>query len=111
MSTSEVFQQFYVKLVSLLPMNDSLFLAELFKCGLLSMNFKEEMEAKITRANKAAFFLDHRINSELSAGYSESFTKLLNLMEDCGHHSLKLLTSEIRAALKGQLINWDNVSG
>ena len=111
MSTSEVFQKFYKQLVALLPLDDSLFLAELFTYDLLPNDLKGQIEASTTRADKATIFLDHRIRSEIHAGYSTSFTKLLNVMENSGDCSLTSLTREIRGALDGQPINRDNVAG
>ena len=62
MSTSEVFQQFFVKLIKILPMDDPLFTAELFTCDLLPGNLKQKIEAKETRVDKATCFLDDKIS-------------------------------------------------
>ena len=111
MSTSEVFRQFYVKLVKKLPMDDSLFTAELFTCGLLSDNLKQKIKAKETRVDKATCFLDDKISPDVSVGYSTSFNKLLDVMEDSGNDSLKKLAKEIKTVLKEGPVNTDNAAG
>ena len=111
MSTSEVFQQFYVELVTILPMNDSLFLAKLFAHGLLPGDLKQQINAKNTPVDKATCFLDHKISSDVSVGNSTSFNKLLDVMEDSGNDSLKELAEEIKIALKRGPLNTDNATG
>ena len=100
MSTSEVFKQFYVKLIKLLPMDDPLFTAELFVCDLLPGNLQQKIEAEKTPVDKAKCFLDRKISSDVSVGYSTSFNKLLDVMEDSGNDSLKELAEEIKTVLK-----------
>ena len=102
MSTSEVFRRFYVKLIKMLPMNDSLFLAELFACDLLPGNLEQQIEAKETPVDKATCFLNHRIKTDISIDDSTSFNKLLNIMEDSDYDNLKVLAEEIKTALKPQ---------
>ena len=110
MSTSKVFQQFYVKLVTILPMDDSLFLAKLFGYGLLPGDLKQKIKAEKTSVDKATCFLDHRISSDVSVGNSTTFNELLNVMEDSGN-SLKVLAEEIKTALKEGSVNTDNAAG
>ena len=111
MSTSKVFRQFYVKLVRILPMDDSLFSAQLFTCGLLPDDLDDKIKAKETPADKAKCFLDHRIRSDVSIGNSTTFNELLNVMEDSDNDSLKVLAEEIKTALKEGIVNTDNAAG
>ena len=111
MSTSGVFQQFYVTLVTILPMDDPVFLGKLFACNLLPLNLKQKIMAEKTRANKATCFLDDRINTDVSIGNPTSFNKLLDVMEDCGCDSLKELAEKIKATLKEGPVNTDNAAG
>ena len=111
MSTSEVFRQFYVKLVKKLPMNDSLFTAELFAHGLLPGDLKQQIDAKNTPVDKATCFLYQKISSDVSVGNSTSFNKLLDVMEDSGNDSLKELAEDIKTALKRGPLNTDNATG
>ena len=111
MSASEVFRQFYVKLVKKLPMDDSLFSAELFACGLLPGDLKQQIKAEKTPVDKATCFLDYKISSDVCVGDSTSFNKLLNVMEDSENDSLKALAEEIKTALKEGLVDTDNTAG
>ena len=111
MSTSKVFQRYYYELVVILPMDDALFLAKLFACGLLPGDLKQSIKAEKTQAKKATCFLDHRISSDVSIGNSTTFNKLLNVMEDSGNDSLKVLAEEIKTALKEETVNTDNAAG
>ena len=105
MSTSEVFRQFYVKLVKKLPMDDSLFTAELFAHGLLPGDLKQQIKAEKTPVDKATCFLDHKISSDVSDGNSTNFNKLLDVMEDSENDSLKELAEKIKTALKEGPVN------
>ena len=104
MSTSEVFKQFYFKLVTILPVDDTTFLAKLFSCNLLPGNLMNQVMAKETRADKAVCFLNGKISSDISIGDFRSFDKLLSIMEDSGNNSLKLLAKKIRTALKVETV-------
>ena len=53
MSTVEVFQQFYSKLVKTLPMDDVVFTAELFSNDLLPGDLKSQIKSEKTSADKA----------------------------------------------------------
>ena len=102
MSTGEVFKQFYVELVTMLPVDDTIFLAKLFSCDLLPGNLMNQVMAKQTRADKAVCFLNGKINCDISIGDFRSFDKLLSLMEDSGNDSLKGLAKTIKKVLKAE---------
>jgi len=61
MSTSKVFQQYYAKLVKSLPMDNVVFIAELFSANLLPDDVKDVVDSKLSQASKASYFLDHII--------------------------------------------------
>ena len=105
MSASEVYKQCYVKLVMALPMNDSLFLAQLFSCGLFHGDLKNQIKAEKTSVDKATCFLDHVIGPNLSVGNSTNFHKLLNIMEESENDRLQVLAEEIKTTLKEEQIN------
>ena len=111
MSTSEVFKQFYVKLVTVLPMDDSLFVANLYSCGLLPGDLKNQIKAEKTSIDKATCFLDHTIIPDVSVGNSANFNKLLDVMEKSGNDNLKVLVNEIETTLKEGPPNTDNTAG
>jgi len=111
MSTSEVFKQFYAKLVKTLPINDGGFVAELYSSGLLPGSLKDQIQWKSTSADKAMCFLDGKINPDISIGDFTSFNKLLNVMEECENDSVKILATNIKSTLKGEpAVNIDNTS-
>ena len=96
--SSELFQQFYSKLVETLPMDDPNFAAKLYSARLLSSYLKEYVESRssATRTEKATRFLDQVIKPSVT-----SFDKLLHVMEDSEYQHVKELAEEIkRNALK-----------
>ena len=96
--SSELFQQFYSKLVETLPMDDPNFTAKLYSARLLSSYLKEYVESRspATRTEKATRFLDQVIKPSVT-----SFDKLLHVMEDSEYQHVKELAEEIRrSALK-----------
>ena len=107
MSTSEVFKEFYFKLVKTLPMNDALFIAKLYSRDLLPDDVKEHVQSLPTRASKAMHFLDHVIKPSVTTGVGSSFDQLLNVMEDSDHQGVKELAKLIRTSL-GKRSSSDN---
>ena len=99
MSTSDVFKMFYLKLAKCLPMDDTVFRAELFVNDLLPGDHKERVESLTTESDKAVYFLDHVIKPSVTGGdHGSSFDKLLNVMEDSDHQGVKELAKEIRTS-------------
>lgn len=99
-STSKVFQQFYLKLVKTLPMNDDIFVAGLFSCGLLPDNIKDHVESLATSARKASYFLDHVIKPSVTSCIGSSFDELLNVMEDSEYQNVNELAKLIKTSLR-----------
>ena len=97
-----VFQQFYSKLVKKLPMDDAMFIADLFSNGLLPGDLKNEMNLPHrTSAKKAVLFLDSVIEPSVTSDGGSSFDKLLNVMEDSEYPAhVKELTKQIRISLQ-----------
>ena len=100
MSTSEVFKEFYSKLVKTLPVNDAIFMAELYSCDLLSDDLKEHIESLTTKGRKATCFLDDVIKPSVISDIGSSFDKLLNVMEDSEYQSVKELAEQIRTSVR-----------
>jgi len=103
MSTDGVFQDFSAKLVKTLPMDDDVFVAELFSAKLLPGDAKAQVKSKPTRANKAAYFLDHVIEPSLATTFS-SFNKLLKVMENNDYNGMKELAKLIKSSLTDKLV-------
>ena len=93
----DVFQQFYCKLVDVLPMDDVLFITELYSEGLLPGNLMSQVNlAQKTSAEKAVLFLDSVIKPSLIINGWSSFDKLLDVMKNCEYQHVKELAKRIR---------------
>jgi len=110
MSTSEVFKQFFAKLVKSLPMDDPIFVAELFSHNLLPGDHYDQVESRSTRADKAVYLLNHVIKPSLITD-GGSFNELLNVMEGSEYCNVKELAQQIRSKLKEGPVNNDNTEG
>ena len=94
---AEVFKQFYSELVKTLPMDDAVFIAELFSNDLLPGDLKNQLKLMHrTSADKAVLFLDSVIESSVTSDGGSSFDKLLNVMEDSEYPHVKQLAKQIR---------------
>ena len=100
--SANTFQQFYSKLVRTLPMNDAIFRADLYSCGLLPGDLKEHIESLNTSATKASHLLDHVIKPSIMNGDGRRFDELLSIMEDSDHQGVKQLAKSIRDSLEEQ---------
>jgi len=110
MSTSEVFKQFFAKLAKSLPMDDPIFVAELFSHDLLPGDHYDKVKSLATRAEKATHFLDSVIRPAIITD-DGSFNKLLSVMEDSEYSNVKELARQIRSKLKERPVNTDNIEG
>ena len=94
--STKIFQQFYSKLVKTLPMNDAIFMAELYSRDLLPDDLKEYIESLPTSAKKSSYFLDHVIKPSVTIGDASRFDELLNVMEDSEYQGVKELAKLIK---------------
>ena len=92
----EIIRKYYVDLIKALPMNDVIFIAELYSAGLLPGNLKEEVQSQLMTAGKADHFLQYGIKNN-----SESFSKLLAVMKRQNSHHLIKLAEKIHREIKG----------
>jgi len=106
MLSTEVYKQFYAKLVKTLPMNDVTFIAELYSRGLLPSYARDEVNSQATEAKKAVYFLDHVIEPSLAITF-DSFNKLLKVMEDSEYDCVKELAKLIVTTLMEEETNTD----
>ena len=101
MMSSEVLKKHYSKLVKTLPMNDAIFVAELYSCDLLPGDLRDQLNLPHrTSADKATLFLNNVIEPSVTSGVGSSFEKLLTIMEDCDHESVKELAKLIKTSLR-----------
>ena len=108
MSSNEVFTEYYSKLVETLPMSTT-FVAKLYSCGILPRELKNKLNLlQGTPEDKATLFLDNVIEPSVISGVGSSFDKLLTVMEDCDHKSVKELAKLIKTSLSLRSSNSDN---
>ena len=100
--SAKIFKQFYSKLIKTLTMNDAIFRADLYSCGLLPGDLKEHIESLNTSATKASHFLDHVIKPSIMNGDGRRFDELLSIMEDSDCKSVRKLAISIRDSLEEQ---------
>lgn len=101
-SLKDVYDEYYPKLIRVLPMNDSLFIAQLYSKHFLPGDAKDSIMARATRADKATYFLDNYIANDFDdEGTSNSlFVELIRLMEKSDDLVLKSVAKEIRSKIK-----------
>ena len=95
-----LFHHFFPKLVNILPMNDSTFMAELHKIGLLPGDLKDNIRAQDTRNKKSEYFLDNAIKPSVTSDVGTNFYDLLTVMEDSDFKEVKCLAKQIKGRLK-----------
>jgi len=106
MSDTEVFQDYYCKLVETLPMDDAKFIARLYSSRLLPGDLKNQLKlVHRTSADKATLFLDGVIEPSVTSGGGSSFDELLNVMEDSEYENVKELAKLIRTSLRKRSSN------
>ena len=95
----QVFQDYYPKLVEILPMNDATFIAELVPHGLLPGDLKHQLEAQNTSKDKATHFLDNAIKPSINIDDDSNLTKLLSVMAGGDFQSVRNLSKQIKDSL------------
>ena len=83
-------------------MDDVIFLKLLEQHRIFTGYLKERVQAKATRREKAAYFLDNAIELPLNIGFFEPLCKLLSIMNDetcLNNDSLKQLAASIEQKL------------
>lgn len=115
-STFKIFQTYYVDLVQSLPMSDSIFIAKLFKNGLLPNNCKAELKCLSTSADKALRFLDDVIEPALkvdseSGETNAQFMLLLSVMKESGYDNVKKLAEMVMSELNQSSLSSGRATG
>ena len=95
----EVLQYHYPELLRLLPMEDNMFVAELFKNNLLPNNLKAVIHSSSTRADKATEFLDSVIKPSAENLNDVNFNVLLQVMMSSNDNAVKQLAEAIISVL------------
>ena len=99
MTQKEAYEKYAENLMSCLPMNDTLFIAKLFKYKLLPGDTENQLQALPTQAAKALHFLNHVIKPGLDIDDTSSFDNLLSVMENCDYTVVEALACEIKSEL------------
>jgi len=87
------FQDYYAKLCSVLPINESL--PSLVSCGVVTMNEMLNIEAKETTSLKARALLNGPVWRAIDGGYPDTFIRLLCVMRSLRICSCVELCDEI----------------
>ena len=96
----DVYTNYYPKLIKVLPMNDAIFMAQLYASQFLPGDAKEAVAARVTRADKASFFLDNHIEKGFdNDGSNPLFLDLLKLMAKSDDIVLQSVAKEIRSKI------------
>ena len=95
----ETYEKYVTKLTKCLPMNDTVFIANLFIHKLLFGDTIDKLHAISTQAEKASYFLDHVIKPALDIDDTSSFHTLLSVMQQCGYVHVEKLASDINSEI------------
>ena len=93
-STFKVYQKYYVELIRCLPMDDVIFIGELFKNELLPSDLKAKLKSLSTSREKAAKLLDDIIEPALNSDNSNGemdrmYFTLLSVMKESEYDTVK----------------------
>ena len=102
-NTSEVFQKQYSSLVNTLPMNDQIFMEELFANGLLPGNLRNEIQSLDTLAQKATKFLEDVIKPAVTNNGDNMLNTLLTIMRNSDKDNVIQLAERIHTMINTTL--------
>ena len=101
-SMREVYMDYYPMLIKVIPMDDVLFVAQLYAGQLLPGDAKDVIKSRPTRTEKAQYFLDNFIDKGFADdGSNNLFLALLDIMESSESSTLELLAEEIKWRIQG----------
>ena len=96
-SASELFENYYIALIYLLPMKDASFVDDLLKYDLLPGDLKIRLASLTMNNQRASYFLDNVIKPGLAVGNSRCFVNLLTVIKE--HDNCKELAKKIENEL------------
>ena len=99
-SAKDVLQQFFPKLIQVLPLENDRFFAIVENAGLLPIDTGDKIKNQRTRSSKVSYLLNHVVKIEAQV----YLPILLRAMEDSKVPNVVNLAKEIHAALGGILI-------
>ena len=95
LSAEDAIKKFNVELLEKLPLEDVIFFAKAKTANLFPLGTADSIEAKPTRAEKVAYFLQHVVEP----GAKEYLPKLLIVMKDSKNDTVVELAGKIEAAM------------
>ena len=98
-SEEDAVREFNVKLLEILPLDDTKFFGMVNAAKLFPLNTGNEIEAKPTRAQKVAYFIQH----VLSSGAKEYLPMLLRVMKHSEVSNLVKLADDIQGYMTSGL--------
>ena len=96
----ELYNEYSVKLIQCLPMDDKLFINALRTNKLLPPVIESRIKALNSGLDQSSYFLDNVIKAGLIIDDSSSFYKLLSVMQKSSHLHVENLGREIEARIK-----------
>ena len=96
LSAKDAIKEFNVELLEELPLDIPIFFAKAKKADLFPLGTADSIEAKPTRAEKVAYFLQRVVEP----GAKEYLPKLLKVMKDSKNDTVVELAGNIEAAMK-----------
>ena len=97
LSAREAINQFRVRLITEVPLDDVIFYAEAKSAGLFPLNTDESIAARQTNAEKVTYLLQHVVER----GPDQYLPKLLTVMKNSGVANVVNLANDIEAAISG----------
>ena len=95
LSANDAIMRFKVELLQQLPLDEPLFFAMAERAGLFPLGTGKSIKAKITRADKVDYFLDHVVEP----GADNYLPKLLKIMKGSKVPHVEKLADDIQAAI------------
>ena len=96
-NVSEILQEQYSDLVKTLPMDDEIFIADLYTNELLPGDLRNEIKSLPTSAKKASKFLDKVIEPSVKDNSSVILNTLLTVMKKSGNSVVIQLAENIQS--------------
>ena len=93
------YEKYAEKLMECLPMDDTVFTANLSNCDLLYEDTSDQLKTLPTPVARASYLLDHVIKPTLGIGATFIFDNLISVMEHCGYGRVEKLAHEIKSEI------------
>ena len=99
MTHLKVYEKYFEKLVTVLPMDDVRFIARLTTNHLLPSGVDDYIKSLPTKSDKTDYLLKNIVKSSLDIDQTAEFTNLIATMEKCGYPHIERLANEMKSNL------------